>query len=505
MRKLLLASVALAGGFAGTVSVANAEALVNIQQPGVIPGAMSPPGFGTASPSTTPQLPGTITVRLDARVIVNVYGGYDTGRKATVTPVAGGAPAAGVAGTSGGGTGLSLGSPASNTKQASYGMGSYARLYPQFVGVAANGLKYGAFLEIRQDDGAPPGGGANGGVSVSNRTRATLYFRREYAYLGTDSFGFVRVGSVDQPTSTYMTGSMENFDDGGWNGDAPSFFSGNSTPTWPFPDVGNLYTSDKIVYLSPSLFGFDGGISFEPSTAAMNSGPGNCPYGVTASAGFIAGGQTGGATSYGCDAASSTTSGDNGRRRNTIDAVLRYRAAFGPVGIALTAGGMYGGRVLDNSTPSKAVQFNNLAVFDGGAQIVFGGLTVGGHVDYGKFNGQWSLAPQHVHDSFAGIAGASYAIGPFIAGFHYFDYTSPGSRNATTVGIGTRNEQGVAIGSTYQLTQGVYFFASGVYGARHEVGVDLLSGATGATLATQVKTNNNTRAVGGLIGTLFKW
>ena len=505
MRKLLLASAALVGGLAGTVSVAQAEALVNIQQPGVIPGALAPPGYGTATPGTTPQLPGTITVRIDARVIVNAYAGFDTGQKATVTPVAGGAPAPGVAGVSGGGTGLSLGSPAANTKIGAYGMGNYARIYPQFVGVAANGMKYGAFIEIRQDNASPAGGGANGSVSASNRSRAQLYFRREYVYAGTDQLGFFRIGSTDQPTSLMTTGTVENFDDGGWNGDTPSFMTGGSQPTWPFPDVGALYTTSKIVYVSPNVAGFDMGISFEPSTAAMNSGPGNCPYGVTANAGLVTTG-IGGAAALGCDGASSTTSGDNGRRRNTLDAVLRYRGAFGPVGVAVTAGGMYGGRVLDNSTPAKVVQFNNLAVFDAGANLIFGGLTLGAHVDYGKFNGQWSLSPQHTTDSIAVIGGASYAIGPVIVGFHYFDYFSPGSKTGfTNPVVGNRHEFGVAVGTTYQLTQGVLLFASGLYGGRHEKGVDLLSGAVSAVGGPTVTTNNNTRAVAGLLGTMFKW
>ena len=479
------------------MSQAQAEALVNIQQPGVIPGALSPPGFGTANPSTTPQLPGTITVRLDARVVVNLYAGYDTGRNATVTPVAGAAASAA-------GTGLSLGSPAANTKLASYSIGSFVRLYPQFAGVAANGLKYGAFAEIRQENASPPGGGANGGVSASDRTRGQLYFRREYVYLGTDAAGFVRLGATDQPTSLFITGTAENFDDAGWNGDMPYFFTTNAQPTYPFPDVGAVYSTEKLVYLSPRLAGFDVGLSFEPNSGTGNSGPGNCPYGVTSSAGLVTTG-VGGASALGCDAASSTTSGDNARRRNTLDSVLRYRQAFGPVGLTVTAGGMLGGRVLDNSTPSKAVQLNNLAVADGGVQLVVGGLTVGGHVDYGKFNGQYNLSPQHTTDSLALIGGASYAVGPVIFGASYFDFLSPGSKTAVSAaGIGNRHEYGLAVGSTYQLTQGVFLFASGVYGGRHELGVDLLSGATG-TAATPVRTNNNTRALGALMGTMFKW
>ncbi len=54
------------------------------------------------------------------------------------------------------------------------------------------------------------------------------------------------------------------------------------------------------------------------------------------------------------------------------------------------------------------------------------------------------------------------------------------------------------------MTQGVYIYVSGLYGERHERGVDLLSGATG-TAANPVKTNNNTKAFGGSVGTVFKW
>ncbi len=84
-------------------------------------------------------------------------------------------------------------------KIANYGFGDYARLYPGFDGVAANGLKYGASLEIRQDNTAGAGGGVYGSVSQTSRTRNELYFRREWGYVGTDRFGTVRVGSADRP------------------------------------------------------------------------------------------------------------------------------------------------------------------------------------------------------------------------------------------------------------------------------------------------------------------
>ena len=159
-------------------------------------------------------------------------------------------------------------------------MFEFSRLYPSFDAVAANGLKYGAFLEIRQDNGAGAGGGVGPSVSGSVQTRGNLYFRRETSYIGTDQFGFLRFGATDQPTSLMLTGNFENFDDGGWNGD-PNLITGNAQVAWPYEDVGNLYTTTKIVYMSPKFFDLvDFGVSFEPGTGAMGSGPG-CNYNTT--------------------------------------------------------------------------------------------------------------------------------------------------------------------------------------------------------------------------------
>ena len=44
-------------------------------------------------------------------------------------------------------------------KQSNYTIASYTRLYPGFDGVAANGLKYGASFEIRQDNDSGAGNG----------------------------------------------------------------------------------------------------------------------------------------------------------------------------------------------------------------------------------------------------------------------------------------------------------------------------------------------------------
>jgi hypothetical protein len=477
MRKLLLASAAVLGGSLALGGNAHAQ-LANVGTT-----AIPTPNPYTATPAAKPG-PGSISVRLQGRIVAYVEAGTDSGRNATaVTGSAGVQP---------------------NTKLANYGMNEFSRFYPGFDGIAGNGLKYGASLEVRQDQSAPAGGGLGASISGSATSRAGLYFRRETAYVGADNFGFVRYGSTDQPTSLFATGQFENFDDGAWNADLPNFFTANTRLTWPFFDQGSWYTTNKVVYLSPSFAGFDFGVSFEPSTANLNNGDGNCNYNFTsASATGIVGPLAAGNGSS-CDATSSvggsTAAGDLKRRRNTVDAVLRYRGAFGPVGVALTAGYIASGRVTDNGFVHQAVQYKDNNIYDFGGQLTFGGLAVGGHLTGGAYNGGTNLAPVGTKDALGWLAGASYTFGPFVVGASYMDYRSAGSKTALTPTMGYRNEYGIAAGGTYNFAPGMAVYLSYLYGHRHQSGLDMLSGA-----ATPTGLHNNVQAQGVALGTSFRW
>jgi hypothetical protein len=530
MRKLLLASVAMLGGTMALVSVASAQTQVftgvtaasppfpNIAAPGTAPytGAayMSSPGFGgTANPGFgAPLAPGQMTVRLIGRMYFYAGVASDSGRDEP--NVAAGSVSSGNISGSGNslnspngsvGGGVSTPKVQSNTKLAPYSFFEFSRLYPSFDAVAANGLKYGAFLEIRQDNAAPPGGGASSSPSGIGRARAQLYFRRETTYMGTDQLGYIRVGATDQPTSLMLTGNFENFDDGGWNGD-PAIITGNAEVTWPYEDVGNLYTTSKIVYMSPQFFNMiDFGVSFEPSTANLgeDNTPGNCPYAVTSNNGVL--GPMISNNALGCDATSSTSVvSETQRRRNTFDGVVRLRTAAGPVGIAATVGTIQSGKVAYNGTaaPGSVVKYQGLSILDLGLQLTYGGLAVGGHMFYGHTVGQWSnLEPAGGREAFAPLIGASYTMGSNVVGFHFFDYESAGSwTRLTPAMVGrTLSEEGLAIGDTFTVAPGAYLMLSYLYGTRHQTGVDLLSGTVGA------RTNNNTRAQGIWAGTMFRW
>ncbi|MDT7952216.1 MAG: porin [Acetobacteraceae bacterium] len=487
MRKLLLATVAGLGSWGAIATDASAQNAV--ETPMQTSARYMNYSGGAGLPTAAPPAPGTVVVRLNGRVRFYAYEANDGDvSRGTATTLA--------------------------NKQDKYGFAEYGRLYPGFDGVAANGLKYGASLEIRQDTNAPAGGGVNGSISGQDPKRANLYFRRVWGYLGADQVGTVRLGSTDQPTSLYLTGNFENFNDGGWNGDLPGFFAGNAQVLWPFSDVGSYYTTNKIVYLSPQIFGFDLGASYEPSTANV-SGADNCnapglPFGGTFNS---PAGQIG----Y-CDRASSTGSiAESARRRNTFDVLVRYRGTFGPVGVAATAAYIGGGHVgYNGSTPftnnplaatGAAPNYQGLSIGDFGAAVTIAGLSVGGHYTTGRYNGNVAnTLPSGLQGSNAWLAGASYTFGPVIVGASYFVSQSAGDLGNAFFGR-QRREVGVAAGGTYALAPGISIFLSYLYGERKQNGYDFVSGAgvSAATGAGGTATGNKINVSGVSLGTAFSW
>src|ERR1700709_654312 len=160
MRKLLMASAAFLGASGG---VALAQTAANPSQGqlaapyGAGPAANNnnnawgiantPTGSAAAGPLSTiyaPNVdavpaPGPIAIRLHGRVEADVTANYTSADR-------------------GGGA-------ASGYKLNPVGVGSYARLYPGVDGLAANGLRYGATIELRENFYAGTCGTTNGGAT----------------------------------------------------------------------------------------------------------------------------------------------------------------------------------------------------------------------------------------------------------------------------------------------------------------------------------------------------
>ena len=266
-------------------------------------------------------------------------------------------------------------------------------------------------------------------------------------------------------------------------------------------------------------------MSYEPNTGnVLNLDACNnaSPFGVNftnSNGNFVtaAGANAQGVSGPGCDRLSSSPSNiESGRRTNTVDALLRYRGTFGGFGIAATGGYIGGGHVLDNQS---GVAFNSsrangatvrdayqgLSVGDFGVALTYGGFSVGGKYQYGRFNGQWSLEPKGVADGEAILGGFSYTVGPVVVGAHYLNYKSAGDIGNAVQGR-ERREQGVAAGATYSLAPGLSLFASYVYNERKQNGFNFVTGQ-GVTAAAPQGNGFSNKVTSQVfaIGTGFSW
>ena len=471
MRKSLLASAAVLGGlfYSGFASAQS------VTIPALQGDARGLAGGVNPADSLLPS-PGSVVVRLGGQV--NWYAVTESNSADRTT-----SRVAGVA-------------PTVRAKEASYSFGDYIRLFPSVDGVAANGLRYGAFSEFRIENYYGTGGGANGSVSGIDRSTA-LYARRAWGYLGLANVGTVRFGTGDGIGQLFDTGSFQNFDTGGWNGDPNGLIDGNATPTFPFQGgVGAFYATNKLTFLSPQVYGLEFGVSYEPNTSNVTD------YGSSGNAGTL--GPNGGTGVASPLASGSSVAGDLARRRNTINPGVRYRNVFGPVGVAAEASYQKSATLGYEGVPtSSLIKYKGWDYGNYGLVLTFGGLSVGGQIMEGEFSGQGGLEKQGNKNSFAYIAGTSYTVGPVIIGASFFQYNFSNHTSYLNRSIGEERDRGAAAGGTYTLTPGVSLFLSYLYGDKLENGYDLINGA--ANTAATGKVGNATRAEMLATGIQIKW
>jgi hypothetical protein len=502
MRKLLLASAAVLGASVGTMGFASAQT-TNLPPATLVPapyGGATPfapqPGAGANNnnnyqapvlppgPTANP-VPGSVVVRLGGRV--NFYAAVESS-SLDVTK----------------GTGPTN---AGAAKLSPYQTLGYARLYAGVDGLATNGLRYGAAIEVRENFG-PITGSTTNNQSSSSTFSDTLYVRRAFIYAGTASSGLLRLGQADGPWGIFDNGitTFQGFNDGAWNGDLPGAIPGNSQPQFPFlTQQGAEYGSSKVVYLSPQLAGFDFGLSWAPNNGSMTDGPGGTtgvnlanPTSTTLTGCGIA--------ASGCgNLSSSSLLSDSYRFMNMYEAALRMQETFGPVGV-LAYGGYMGSGTVSYQGPAVSSsilgstyngKFNGLSMGVGGAAITFGPITVGGNVQGGNSNGIGALQPQGGVHAIAWMGGIQYASGPLTVGTSYYQYDSQGT--TTLVGISQRHETGFAAGGTYALAPGMVIYLSYLYGTRHQGDYDFQTGSVGTAAY------NNVKGQAFSIGTQVKW
>ncbi|MDD2704046.1 MAG: porin [Acidocella sp.] len=366
------------------------------------------------------------------------------------------------------------------------------RLYPGFDAETLSGIAYGVQVELR-DAFSDAGKGVNANAATTSGT-GSMYVRRAYGYIGTTDYGYFRFGQTDAATSLLEQGVIYSFGDGdGWKNRGgiattlPSYASPINTIVWG--DQVALYGSDKIVYISPKIYGFNAIASYEPNSNGLKEGYANCTTANSTCAAL---------------SSSGTASDIGSRRKNTVDAGLQY--TLQQYGVLARIAGTYLHSATLSYTGVSASSgplnytaggrgYSDMNAYQFGAQVTYAGFTLGGNVKFGQVNDAYSFVPKGGRGAFVYDVGFAYNIGPYVIGANYFDSQTSGTYDPTRYGKEARtlNENGVIVGANYVIGKDMNVFLQYMYGQRHQYGNAQLS-ATG---------NAQTQAVG--MGATLKW
>lgn len=511
MRKLLMASAAILGASGG---LALAQTPANPTQGqlsapyGAGPAANNnnnawgiantPTGAAAAGPLSTiyaPNVdavpaPGTIVIRINGRVeadVSAVFTSADRGR----TP-----------------TGALNG-----YKVNPVNIGTYARLYPAFDGMAANGLRYGASFELRENF-TTAGGSTTVGTSAfspsTNSSNQTIFVRRAFTYLASDKVGIVRFGQGDGViglfdncifTSQCWDAGAGNFNGGSIQSLSP--LAGTAIPFVWLAQAGAEYDNTKLVYLSPQYYGFDFGVQYAPNM-------GN---------GFQDSGNGSGCTQAGPTCISVSSGNDATRWLNQVGVGLRYQQVFGPVdfkayGFYETAGkesftgtpstaaasraAAFGPGGVAGTNTTQTLRFDALSFYKAGVAVTAANVTLAADYIGGAVNGQLNMRPTGGVAMNAVVTGLTYANGPLTLGAEVGVVNSQGDARLT--GVSQRHEYEIAFGGSYKLAPGIQLVGEYMYMARHQGGYDFNQGNVGLGGVTR-----DAKAQGALFATVLTW
>lgn len=359
--------------------------------------------------------------------------------------------------------GTDASSAAGNTQQSARlgknDFSSDAEVHVFINGKAANGLSYGAVIEMafNQQEGTDRPGGRR-----TTNEKTTGYIDEFYAFISSPTLGQIRFGDEDGPMGGLMNaGYVTNFGSGGVYGYWENFtVRPNRTTTSP----GALGDNTKIIYLSPQVFGFDLGVSYAP-----NEGSGEDT------------GCINGFASVMCDRAYALTNntgsyafreGAARGRLNELQAMLRWRGNIAGVGIAASIGTLQSG-VTRNIDLSGNIQKNlrSPQIYQAGLQATYLGFTLG--VNYTRANTTlfYIPTPRGGKDMEQWFVGGSYTMGPITIGSNAF-WGSYGQLAGTPVtnaagqligpdptGQRSNRRWGVSVGANYRLAPGMDILA----------------------------------------------
>ncbi len=551
MRKYLLAGVATLGaaGFAGG---AFAQAAAPSPTEGTLITAPSGgPSYANNNnnyqaaalpgPVANPT-PGTIVIHVNGKVEVDFLGTWSSGDTRAFTAPAGTNGGATIgAGTPGGtvgnpgvasgatGTAAALGANGAGVaKVEPQDMESFARIYLGADGMATNGLRYGASVEIRENFS----GEASGTTASAYWSLETLFVRRAFTYVAGANWGIVRVGQADGVIGIFDNGvtTFQFLPSGNLNGGdlQAQVVGGNSAPPFFFlGQAGAEYANTKFVYLSPQIAGFDFGLQYAPNTSngfGIGSSGGGIDSSLSGSG--IGTGITCTIATSGCPTLSSGPGAlDGSRILNQTVIGARYQGTLGGVGVLAygayevsgtadytgaqvgAPGSATGAGTTNPATSQLGISglpgsqynghYDGLSFGSGGIAVTFGGFTVGGNVIGGRLNNQLQPTPKNAVGEIAYTVGAKYVAGPLTVGAVAEEADYQGSVQMT--GLTQRRARAIDAGLSYTVAPGYIVYGEYLWQDVYQGGVNMVTGATGSNA------NNEMRSQGFLVGNVVNF
>lgn len=289
-------------------------------------------------------------------------------------------------------------------------------------GKAANGLSYGAQVELQIDNFIPS----------ANTTAGTGVDTDEaWGFVSSPTLGTLQFGDQDSAASQMavsLPGAVAQLGmSAQWDEFVALAADGNR---YLVADINDGSDATKIIYMSPQFFGFDFGVSFAP-----NGREGEEYRAI--SSGLTAGTQV-------------LQRNPNESIRNELSGAIRYRGSFGNIGVQA---GLAAHRA-DAATNTANLQ--DISEYQAGLQVTGFGLTVGGMYRWGKYGGVTRTAlPSGRDNSTTWGLGATYVTGAIAVGGFYAKAERDNGGSAAD-----RTQTVWGLGASYTLAPGMDVFAN---------------------------------------------
>lgn len=401
MRKILLGTTAVVG--AALLGLNAAQAQTPAQAPVTLDRYLAGEPRGTPSPTTgvpgSAAAPGTFGVRLGGYFEFTagwVFDSYDR-QAVLINTLPGGAL---------------------NTRSRDkLDFRSDAEIVVIVNGAAANGLRYGAQIELQIDNIFASGAGT--GVDTDE----------VWGYVASPTLGTLQFGDGDSAASQMavtLPGAVQQLGmSSQWDEFIAIAVDGNR---YIVADINDGNDSTKVVYLSPQFFGFDFGVSYNPNrregeefrsiTGALQRDP-------------------------------------NDSLRDELSLAARYRGTFGNIGVAAGLAAHFIDAQATSNAPGVA-RLQDVREYQAGLNVSGFGFTVGGMYRWGRYGGVTATPLRSGLDSSStwGV-GATYVTGPIAVGGFYAR-----AERDNGPGLSNRTQQVWGFGASYLLAPGMELFAN---------------------------------------------